>query len=666
MSMTLAENNLRAVSILVVEDEALIAMEIKARLSGLGYSVVAIVDSGDRAIRSAHEHRPSLILMDVHIKGDMDGIETAKRIQASSDVPVVYLTAHSDTATVNRAKESSLFGYVLKPFEERELRVAIDMALHRHALEKRLKDSERKYAATLASIGDGVAATDPQGRITFLNAVAESLTGWRFEQVEGKQIEEVFAVIRERDGRPIDNPIRRALSENRVILLEEPTLLVSSGTDLIPVDQSAAPITSDLGETIGAVVAFRDIRQRRLTEDALRKATEQLHRSQRLEGLGRLAGGVAHDFNNLLTVINGYCVLLLHGKRLDEVSSLQIQKVLNAGQRATKLTGQLLAFGRGQLLKAEIIDLNAIVVEMGSLLLRVIGEHIEVRTMLFDGLDRVQVDPTQVEQIVMNLATNGRDAMPDGGVLVIQTSNVIFTEHDVEQRREIQPGAYVRLAVTDTGVGFDPKITDSLFEPFFTTKAKGKGTGLGLATVYGVVKQSTGYIYASSEPGHGATFEVFLPAVAPAQNTRDSRVANVNQTHGLFLSGEGTILLVEDEEPLRAMASSVLEEAGYTVLQAADGEEALQVSNDYVGPLDLLITDVIMPKMGGRLLAEQLVTARRGLQVIFMTGYADDEVLRHEFFDGKIELLQKPFSPSDLSTRVHQVFEQRRRRHALG
>ena len=656
MNNLLAVSAVNTISILVVEDEAMIGMEIRSRLSNLDFRVVAVVDSGEKAILSAEEHLPDLILMDVHIKGNIDGIETAKRIQASRDVPVIYLTAHSDIETLQRAKESGLFGYVLKPFEERDLLVAIETAVHRHSLERQLKDSERKYAATLASIGDGVVATDAQGRVTFMNAVAESLTGWQFYEAENKPIEEVFSLVREQDGQPSNNPIRRALGDREIVFLEEPTLLVSRNADMIPIDDSAAPITADHGEIIGAVVAFRDSRQRRLTEDALRKATEQVYRSQRLESLGRLAGGVAHDFNNLLTVINGYCTLLLHGKRLDEVSSGQIAKVLNAGQRATKLTGQLLAFGRGQLLKAEIIDLNEVIVEMQSLLLRVIGEHIEIKTLLNPSLQNVRADPTQVEQIVINLATNARDAMLDGGVLTIQTSNVMFTEKDVEQRREILAGSYVRLAVRDTGSGFDAKIKDSLFEPFFTTKVKGKGTGLGLATVYGIVKQSKGYIYASSSIGTGATFEVFLPAVGSPEKS-PIVLASPYALDQLPLGGQETILLVEDEEPLRVMASSVLEECGYKVLQAADGEEALQVSNEYGSIIDILVTDVVMPKLGGRQIAEQLLKDRKGLLVLFMTGYTDDVVLRQELFEGGIEVLQKPFFPSDLARRVRKILD---------
>ena len=656
MNNLLAVSAVNTISILVVEDEAMIGMEIRSRLSNLDFRVVAVVDSGEKAILSAEEHLPDLILMDVHIKGNIDGIETAKRIQASRDVPVIYLTAHSDIETLQRAKESGLFGYVLKPFEERDLLVAIETAVHRHSLERQLKDSERKHAATLASIGDGVVATDAQGRVTFMNAVAESLTGWQFYEAENKPIEEVFSLVQEQDGQPSNNPIRRALGNREIVFLEEPTLLVSRNADMIPIDDSAAPITADHGEIIGAVVAFRDSRQRRLTEDALRKATEQVYRSQRLESLGRLAGGVAHDFNNLLTVINGYCTLLLHGKRLDEVSSGQIAKVLNAGQRATKLTGQLLAFGRGQLLKAEIIDLNEVIVEMQSLLLRVIGEHIEIKTLLNPSLQNVRADPTQVEQIVINLATNARDAMLDGGVLTIQTSNVMFTEKDVEQRREILAGSYVRLAVRDTGSGFDAKIKDSLFEPFFTTKVKGKGTGLGLATVYGIVKQSKGYIYASSSIGTGATFEVFLPAVGSPEKS-PIVLASPYALDQLPLGGQETILLVEDEEPLRVMASSVLEECGYKVLQAADGEEALQVSNEYGSIIDILVTDVVMPKLGGRQIAEQLLKDRKGLLVLFMTGYTDDVVLRQELFEGGIEVLQKPFFPSDLARRVRKILD---------
>jgi two-component system cell cycle sensor histidine kinase/response regulator CckA len=261
-----------------------------------------------------------------------------------------------------------------------------------------------------------------------------------------------------------------------------------------------------------------------------------------------------------------------------------------------------------------------------------------------------------VEQILINLATNGRDAMADGGVMTIETSNVTFDEADVEQRREIRPGSYVRLAVTDTGAGFDPKIKASLFEPFFTTKAKGKGTGLGLATVYGVVKQSDGYIYASNMPGGGATFEVFLPAVEAPEQTHRS-FGTTDEVDQLQQAGHETILLVEDEEPLRAMALSVLEECGYTVLQAADGEEALRVSNQHGGVIDILVTDVVMPKLGGRQVAEQLSKTRRELRVLFMTGYTDDAILRQGIFEGGIEVLQKPFSPNDLARRVRMILD---------
>jgi two-component system, cell cycle sensor histidine kinase and response regulator CckA len=264
----------------------------------------------------------------------------------------------------------------------------------------------------------------------------------------------------------------------------------------------------------------------------------------------------------------------------------------------------------------------------------------------------VRADATQVEQVVINLAANARDAMPDGGLMTIETCNVDFTVADVEQRHEIRPGPYVRLAVTDTGAGFDPQIKVSLFDPFFTTKVKGKGTGLGLATVYGVVKQSGGYIYASSTPGRGATFEVFLPAVGISEKPlRDPLEVRTESQ----LGGQETILLVEDEEPLRAMACAVLEDYGYTVLQAADGNEALQVSNRYDGVIDILVTDIVMPKIGGRQVAEQLTAARKGLRVLFMTGYTDDADLCRELLEGGIEVLQKPFSPTELVRRIQHA-----------
>ena len=640
-------------TVLVVEDEVLLAMELESRLTRLGYQVVSIVDTGEKAIQHAEIYQPGLILMDIRLKGQMDGIEAADVIRRRMDIPIVYLASHSDAGTLSLAPDTVPFGYVLKPHEERELFIAMEVARQRHALEKRLRENEKRYIATLSSIGDGVAATDAEGRITFMNAIAEDLTGWKLEEVQGESIERVFAPIDEDGGNTLENPVRRALHERQILQLTGHALLNSREQEPIPIDHSAAPIITDSDEVIGAVVAFRDVSQRLQAEDALRIAKDELHRAQRLESLGRLSGGVAHDFNNLLTVINGYCSLLLDDNQLDAKSQDLVKRISSAGESAAKLTNQLLAFGRGQLLKAERIDLNEIVREMHSLLLRVIGENIQIELNLDPVIGQVIADPAQVEQIIINLVTNARDAMEDGGRVVLETSKVYLTKEDARSRKEIKPGRYVRLAVTDFGMGFDETVRDRLFEPFFSTKEKGRGTGLGLATVYGIVKQSGGYIYASSIPGEGATFEVFLPSALKRSAEKPAVISVSFPLKG----GSETILLVEDEESVRAFSATLLRRLGYRVVEALHGEDALQIASDLDDEIHLLMTDVVMPGMGGREVAEQLKISRPGLRVLYLSGYTSDQTLRHGIFEGEVAFLQKPFTVATLANKVRDTLE---------
>lgn len=400
---------------------------------------------------------------------------------------------------------------------------------------------------------------------------------------------------------------------------------------------------------------LREMEERRATEEALRKSEEELRHSQKMEAVGRLAGGIAHDFNNLLTAIIGYADLINARNSTDDVVRQQADLIHKAGEQAAGLTRQLLAFSRKQLLQPKVIDLNQLVVDMEKLLRRVIGERFELLTQPDAALGTVMADPSQIEQVILNLGVNARDAMPKGGRLVIRTNNVHLDQRAASQiATSLTAGDYVELSVADAGVGMDEATKARIFEPFFTTKGPGKGTGLGLATVYGIVRQTGGGISVESAEGKGSTFRIYFPLErAPADHLRSSTEPwEKAQTFE-------TILVVEDEDIVRELVCDVLSEQGYSVLSAEDGVQALRLAEKFEGHIHLLLTDVIMPHMNGPELAEKLSALRPETKVLFVTGYSDNDIGHHGVLDPGIELLQKPFTPHSLSRKVRDVMEDR-------
>jgi two-component system, cell cycle sensor histidine kinase and response regulator CckA len=393
-------------------------------------------------------------------------------------------------------------------------------------------------------------------------------------------------------------------------------------------------------------------RQRVAAETALRKSEEQLLQSQKLEAIGRLAGGISHDFNNLLTAIIGYSDLSLRQLQQDDPLTRNLEEIKKAGDRATALTRQLLAFSRKQVMQLRVFDLNAVVVDLERMLKRMIGENIELRTTLQQGLGNIKADPGQIEQVVMNLVVNSRDAMPQGGKLTIETANVYLDESYVEQHLTVVPGYYIMLAVSDTGLGIDERVRPHIFEPFFTTKDAARGTGLGLSTVYGIVKQSGGFIWVYSEIGKGTTFKIYFPTVA--QNVDELKAVNLNPP---AQKGSETILLVEDAEPVRRLARTILEGFGYEVLLAANGSEAKHLCELNQHQINLLLTDVILPGISGREVAEQVLRINPAIRVLFMSGYTDDAVIGHDILSAGVNFIQKPFSPDQLGAKVREVLD---------
>src|SRR5579883_780252 len=406
------------------------------------------------------------------------------------------------------------------------------------------------------------------------------------------------------------------------------------------------PLLDEGGRFTGFLCLAQDLTARLLLE-------EQFRQAQKMEAFGQLAGGVAHDFNNLLTIINGYSGLLLDGLPPGDPNRELLAEVHKAGQRSAGLTRQLLAFSRQQVQELRVLDLNEVVSDTASMLQRVIGEDVKLSTTTANGLWLVKADPGQVEQILLNLAVNARDAMPTGGKLTIETSNVELNETYAASHPDARAGSHVLLAVSDTGCGMSAAVRAKIFEPFFTTKGPGKGTGLGLATVYGIVKQSGGHVSVYSEVGIGTTFKVYLPRTEQA-----GEGAKPNSALRPPPRGTETVLVVEDDAAVRALTRHILQHAGYAVLEAAGGDEALRVATGHTGRIHLLVTDVVMPGLGGRAAAERLAERHHGLRVLFVSGYTDDAVVRHGVLHDRVNFLQKPFTPAALAWKVREVLDQ--------
>ncbi len=513
----------------------------------------------------------------------------------------------------------------------------------RKRAEEALRESAERMRAILESALDSIITMDHRGHIIEFNPAAEKTFGYTRAEAIGKEMAELIIppALRERHRRGLSHYLETG--EGPVLGKRiEITAMRADGTEF-PVELTVTRVPG--GDPPLFTGFVRDLAERRELE-------EQLRQSQKMEAVGRLAGGVAHDFNNLLTVITGRSHILLHRLAMDDPLRRHVDLVLKTAERAATLTQQLLAFSRKQVLQPKVLDLNAIVAGTQKMLRRLIGEDVELVTALGPALGCVRADPGQIEQVILNLAVNARDAMPQGGRLTLETVNVDLDEAFARHHGGARPGPHVMLAVSDTGVGMDADTQAHLFEPFFTTKGVGKGTGLGLATVYGIVKQSDGYIGVTTGPRRGARFEIYLPRVEEVSESSDgSRLASQP------LRGQETILLVEDQEEVRDLTRDLLQMRGYTVLEARNGAEAAQLSEHHGEVIHLLVTDVVMPQMSGRELADRLVSRRPDLKVLYMSGYTDEAIGPHGVLDPGVALLPKPFSPDALAQKVRDVLD---------
>ncbi len=632
------------IRILLAEDNPDDAELIQRELRKSGVDVtIRRVDSAVAFRRALDEVEPDIVLTDYSMPQftARDALRIA--LEARPATPVIVVTGSLDEETAADYIKDGASDYVLKTHLTR-LPAALVGALERRrarvateAAHKALLGSEAKFAKAFNANPSGMAITTLDGRVVDVNEAFLRTLGYTRQEAIGRTTVDL-GLWRSAEERA--RAIQEAQSLGRVQTIEieghtkeraRRTLLYSA--ELIELDG-----------TPHVLVLTTDITERRQLEEQLRQAVK-------MEAVGRLAGGIAHDFNNLLTAIIGSADLLLED--LDPASPARddVTEIRRAGDRAAQLTRQLLAFSRRQPLTPRVIDVNALVADMDRLLRRLIGEDIELRTVLTPDLGAVRADAGQLEQVIMNLAVNARDAMPRGGKLTIETANTELDESYAREHVTVRAGPAVMIAVSDTGTGMDSETLAHIFEPFFTTKEVGKGTGLGLATVYGIVKQSGGHVWVYSEPGRGTAFKIYLPRVTEPVEGVGAATAPTT------LQGTETILVVENEVPVRELARRMLEARGYTVLTAAAPADALALVERHPEPIHLAVTDVILPGMDGPALARRLEQVRPGLRVLFVSGYANEAIVHHGVLDKGVAYLPKPFTAEALARKVREVID---------
>ncbi|HLY61599.1 MAG TPA: response regulator [Terriglobia bacterium] len=628
-------------SILLIEDNAGDARLIREMLKDAVGDEFAVEWSKTLAsgLESLSVRVPDAVILDLNLP-DRQGLDTFSSLHRKfPEVPVVVLTGLNDDEGATEAVRAGAQDYLGKgTITGTSLVRVIRHGMERQRAEGALRASEIQYRRLFEAARDGILILNADtGKIVDVNPFMLELLGYTRQEFMGKRLWDIGPFKDKRNS--LDS--FKVLQENEFIRYDDLPLENKNGKQ-VEVEFVSNVYMNGKEKVIQCNV--RDMTERRHLE-------LQLRQSQKMEAIGQLAGGVAHDFNNLLTVIYGYSQLVIESLDADSPNCKNLKEVSKAVDRAALLTHQLLAFSRRQTLRPQVFNLNDVVADMDKMLQRLIGEDIGLSSILEAKLGRVKADPGQVEQIIMNLAVNARDAMSRGGKVTIETANAELDQTYARDHADVTPGPYVMLAVTDTGSGMNKEVQAHIFEPFFTTKEVGKGTGLGLSTVYGIVKQSGGHIWVYSEPGHGTSFKVYLPQVQEGVSVKHP------ETIKPTTRGTETILLVEDDESLRQLLCTILEDSGYNVLLAARGEDALLLFEQNKDSIDLILTDIIMPGMSGRELAAHIAAKCPEVKLLFMSGYTDRSVAQHNILDPDTPFLQKPFKAKSVLEKIRQLLD---------
>jgi PAS domain S-box-containing protein len=664
-------------TVLIIDDDPTNLAVLSDQLEQCGLGVV-IARDGAEGLERAKLVKPDLILLDVVMPG-MNGFETCRRLksdESTREIPVIFKTSLSETSDKVAGFEAGGVDYITTPFQVEEVlarvRTHLELGRLRIQLEKRveertaelraasellrlelaergrseevLRKSEKRFAKIFQANPAAISITRmSDGHIIDVNDSHIRLLGYTREELVGHSTLELgtwadpkdrerFVQLLKTEGCVYDREILLRAKDGQVL-----TTLYTA--EIVELEDEACMLS-----------LLSDITERKRAEEEHTRLEARFLQAQKLESVGRLAGGVAHDFNNLLTVIGGYSDMLLSSLAGDEAKCAQVEEIRQAAERAAALTQQLLAFSRKQIIQPRPLQLNSVIADTEKMLRRLIGEDIDLLTVLDPSLGTVMADPGQIGQILLNLAVNARDAMPEGGQLVIETANVGADPTYRAGHADAVSGPSVLLAVSDTGTGMGEETQRHLFEPFFTTKEKGHGTGLGLATVYGIVKQSGGSISVYSEPGKGSTFKIYLPQIAPmGQKPEGPDVAATD------LTGVEMVLVVEDQDEVRALAIAALQAYGYRSIQAANGAEALALLTKDDPPIDVMVTDVVLPGMNGKELASLASVLRPGMKVIYTSGYTENVIVHRGVLAEGVEFLAKPYTPAALVAHIRKV-----------
>ncbi len=740
--------------ILIVEDEAIIASVIAGALRKFNYEVIDVLNNGETAATVALEKNPDLVLMDIRLQGDMDGISAAERIQEKADIPIIYLTAYADEPTLERAKRTKPYGYIPKPFQEIELKTTIEMALYKHGFEIQLKASEAKFRSLFENSQDVIYIIGPEGRLQEMNQAGVEFFGFAREEIIGTAPDHLYADPRDRKAflawirrkktvRDYEIRLRNKKGEMLFGLVtanamigkdgevcgiqgiirdvtdkrkrEETLLLLQTAIDSsseavlitdrqnrivygnpavetvtgfspleiigrnvrflgsgVPHDEAdekmwetienggswageflnrhkdgttyfqraiISPVRDETGKVSHFVSIASDITQEK-------KLEEQMIQAAKMDSLGHLASGIAHDFNNYLTIINGYSEMLLYENENNK-NSERLGVILQAGKNASKLVAKILGFSRRQAVAPTVLEINGAMNDLERMVRRLLGERIELQLRLAPDAGQVLIDPTQLEQVLINLVLNARDAMPGSGLLTLATTLQSVDEVFAAEHPGLAPGKYVAIAVRDSGQGMDLKVLAHIFEPFFTTKPKGEGTGLGLASVFGIIAQNHGGVWAESEAGRGSTFHVLLPCIS-------GKAAAEPEARAVKRFENRSALLVEDEPGIRELMRSILVSLGMQVHVAADGEQALKIAGE-VKHLDLLFCDVILPGISGVAVADGIRKLHPKTAVVFTSGHGEGFLKQAGLEMPQVHFVEKPSTRAAIVEKIGEV-----------
>lgn len=631
--------------ILVVDDEEKIRKSLGGLLEDNGYEVVT-AGSGPECLQILSSQKVDLVILDIVMPG-MSGIEALQKIKEKyKDTEVIIISGYADKEKAIAAFRLGVYDLIEKPFESKEILNTINNCLNQLGLRKEVERktadlvrAEEKYRDLYDNAPDMYHSIDKDGYIIEVNQTEAEALGYRNEELIGRHLTDIFS-----------GDSKKAFEKDFPVLLNKGSLsglerqVICKDGSVIDVSINVRAVYDEKGEPVKTKAIMRDITEKR-------KLEAQLLHAQKMEAIGQFAGGIAHDFNNILTVIIGYGHLLQVELNMDNTLNSYVTCILNSAQKAASLTHSILAFSKKQLINTTPVNIKEIILALKKLLPRLIGEDIELSVHLTGEDLIVMADTTQIEQVLMNLATNARDAMPEGGSLVIRTDSVRIDDYFINNYGFGRPGNYALISVTDTGHGMEDVTKEKIFEPFFTTKEVGKGTGLGLSMAYGIIKQHNGYINVYSELGKGSTFKIYLPVIK--SDVEEMRPAAITMPTG----GTEVILLAEDNEEVRKLTRTVLDSFGYEVIEAVDGEDAIDKFKEDRDKIQLLIFDLIMPKKNGKEAFEEIKKIRPNIKVLFSSGYAADIIQKKGGIEEGINTVQKPISPRELIKKVREILD---------